>query len=93
MAGSPETCPNCGEDVPRNMRACPGCGADENTGWADDAQQATAADLGLPDEEFDYDEFTRREFGKDSPKPKGLHWIWWIAGILLLGAIIFSFVL
>lgn len=29
----PEECANCGEPIPRNARACPGCGADERTGW------------------------------------------------------------
>ena len=89
----PETCPNCGADVPRNAKACPGCGADENTGWAEDAQHATAADLGLPDEDFDYVEFTKREFGKPSAKPSGLHWVWWLVGIAVLMAILFTWVL
>ena len=89
----PETCPNCGVNVPRNAKACPGCGADENTGWAEDAQQATAADLGLPDDDFNYDEFTKREFGKSSAKPSGLHWVWWLAGIAVLMAILFTWVL
>ena len=89
----PETCPNCGVDVPRNAKACPGCGADENTGWAEDAQQATSADLGLPEEDFDYDEFVNREFAQPSPKPQGLHWAWWLTGIGLLIAILWFWVL
>lgn len=89
----PETCPNCGAEVPQNAKACPGCGADENTGWAEDAQQATAADLGLPEEDFDYDEFVKREFAPALPKPPGLHWIWWVAGLALLAAILFTWVL
>lgn len=88
----PEICPTCGADVPRHAKACPGCGADENTGWAEDAQQATAADLVLPEEDFDYEEFTQREFGK-SPKPHGLHWVWWVAGLGLLAAILFTWIL
>ena len=93
MPRPPETCPNCGADVPRNAKACPGCGAGENTGWAEDAQQATTADLGLPDEDFDYDEFAKREFGQSSTKPRGLHWVWWLVGIALLGAILLTWVL
>jgi hypothetical protein len=42
---------------------------------------------------FDYDEFTKREFGKPSPKPQGLHWVWWLAGIAVLAAIIFTWIL
>ena len=89
----PETCPNCGADVPRNAKACPDCGADENSGWAEDAQQATAADLGLPDEEFNYDDFAKREFGSGHPKPQGLHWGWWLVGIALLLTILFTWIL
>ena len=90
---TPEICPNCGEDVPRNARACPGCGADETTGWAEDAQQATTSDLGLPDEDFDYQEFVKREFGRASPKPRGIHWFWWVLAILLLAAILLTWIL
>lgn len=93
MARPPETCPNCGAEVPRNAKVCPGCGADENSGWAEDPQPATAADLGLPEEEFDYDEFTRREFGGPSLKPRGLHWVWWLTGIGLLLAVLLFWVL
>jgi hypothetical protein len=93
MARPPETCPNCGAEVPRNAKACPGCGADENSGWAENAQPATTADLGLPEEHFDYDEYTRREFGKPSLKPRGLPWVWWLTGIALLIAILLFWVL
>jgi len=50
--------------VPDEARACPECGSDEQTGWSDRAQ---AQRLGLPDDEFDYDEFVKEEFG-DRPK-------------------------
>ena len=57
---APEVCPVCGEDVPAGAAACPGCGADSNPGWN---EEATAHDgLDLPDDEFDYDEFVKREF-------------------------------
>ena len=56
--------PVCGEDVPRNARACPQCGADEKSGWAPDAQLLDALDL--PDEEFDYEDFVKKEFGGGS---------------------------
>jgi hypothetical protein len=76
----PEVCPVCGEDVPRNARACPECGADELSGWKDDAY--TYDGLGLPDEDFDYDEFVAREF-KGPPKPN-LRGIWIATAVLLL---------
>jgi hypothetical protein len=79
--------------VPDDARACPECGSDEETGWSERAQ---AQRLDLPDDEFDYDEFVKEEFGSKSPsspqiKPAGLSWVWWIAGILLLLAFVFMF--
>ena len=44
---TPEECPVCGEDVPRGALACPECGADERSGWREDA---VADGLDLPDE-------------------------------------------
>jgi hypothetical protein len=82
---SPDTCPNCGADLPRNAKACPGCGADETTGWS---EAAGTEHLGLPDEEFDHEEFTRREFGGRTPKPAGIRWFWWVVGLLVLAAMI-----
>lgn len=84
---TPETCPNCGADVPRRAKACPECGADEQTGWSDEAQ---ASSLGLPDESFDYGEFTEREFGKKKALPYGVKLFWWlvaiaVAAIFILG--------
>ena len=77
---SPEICPVCGEDVPPNALACPECGADHNSGWREDAESYDGVDL---PEEFDYEEFRRREFGV-SPKPPGISAIWWITGIGLV---------
>jgi hypothetical protein len=68
---TPETCPNCGADVPPKARACPECGADETTGWS---ETAYVGGLNLPDEKFDYDEFTQREFGPQKMLPHGVKW-------------------
>jgi hypothetical protein len=78
---SPDVCPVCGEDVPRGSLACPACGADHNSGWRIDADTHDALDL--PDEDFDYNEFARREFGS-TLKPAGIKMIWWITAIILL---------
>ena len=83
---TPEVCPNCGAEVPPKARSCPECGSDEDTGWSDEAY---ASGLDLPDDKFDYDEFTKREFGDKSPVPRGLHWWWWLVGIALLIALLF----
>jgi len=77
----PAICPVCGEDVPRNALACPECGADYNSGWREDAASYDGVDL---PEEFDYEEFTRREFGGGSPKPAGIRTLWWVTAIVVL---------
>ena len=78
----PETCPNCGADVPPNARACPECGACDQTGWSENAE---TGGLGIPEENFDYDEFVKREFGPKRALPYGVPWYWWAVGFVLAG--------
>lgn len=73
-------CGVCGADVPAKALACPDCGADERTGLHGDEEVGAA--IGLDD--FSYDEFMKREFPSSIPRPAGLHWVWWVTGILLL---------
>lgn len=88
MKPTPETCPICGADVPAKAKACPECGADHETGWSEDAY---ASGLGLPDDNFEYDEFVKKEFGGEQQiKPHGLSWIWWVVGIALLAGIVLA---
>ena len=82
---TPENCPACGEDVPRGAAACPECGADHLSGWREDAD--TTGGLDLPDEEFNYDEFVKKEFGNEV-KPEGISWAWWAAAVAALLAFI-----
>ena len=82
---APEICPNCGAEVPPKARACPACGADEQTGWS---EAARTDGLDLPDENFDYNDFIKREFGAKSAVPRGLHWFWWVVGLVLLVVIL-----
>jgi hypothetical protein len=74
----------CGEDVPRNALACPECGADHASGWREDTEVYDAVDL--PDEDFNYDEFIKQEFGS-SPR-FAIKKNWWITAILLIAALI-----
>ena len=81
----PEICPNCGADVPPKARACPQCGADEETGWS---ERAAAQRAGIPDDQFDYDEFVKEEFGARKPPARPpIGWFWWVVAVLLLIAI------
>ncbi|MFO1531158.1 MAG: hypothetical protein U1F77_15835 [Kiritimatiellia bacterium] len=43
--------------------------------------------LNLPDEEFDYEDWKKKEFG-GSVRPRGISWMWWVTGIVLLAAIL-----
>ena len=79
---TPEVCPNCGADVPPNAKACPACGSDDQTGWSDDAR---AAGLDLPEAEFDYEDFVKREFGDPSPARPGMMRFWWLVALGVLG--------
>jgi len=86
MSEAPEVCPVCGEDVPRGAAACPECGADHLSGWADGAGATDG--LGLPDEDFDYGDFVKREFGGPEIKPEGIGWAWWAAAVAALLAFV-----
>ncbi len=91
MSHTPETCPNCGADVPTGAKACSECGSDERTGWAADAY---AGSLSLPDEDFDYKDFCKREFDETKPvKPEGVRWIWWVVAVVVLIACFLGWVL
>ena len=83
---NPEVCPNCGAEVPRKAKVCPGCGADEKTGWSD---AAYADNLGIPDDNFDYENFVQEEFSSRQPKPRGVHWVWWLTALFLVVLFLF----
>jgi uncharacterized membrane protein YvbJ len=76
----PETCPVCGENVPRGSLACPECGADHTSGWREGADTYDALDL--PGDRFNYDEFVREEFGSGR-KSTAIKPMWWIAAIVI----------
>jgi len=85
---TPEVCPLCGELVPPRAKACPHCGADELTGWSDEAK---LSGLGLPSEDFDYDRFVAEEWeGKRSPGRK-LQWLWWLTALVLVVVLLWFF--
>jgi len=74
--------------VPDGALACPECGADERTGWAEDEGTDSWEDAG-----FDYEGFLEREFGDSgSAKPRDLAWGWWVLTLLLILALAVAFV-
>jgi len=80
MPEAPDICPNCGAEVPPHAKACPECGSDEQTGWS---EAAGYDHLDLPDEDFDYGDFVKREFGNEKPIPRGVSWFWWLLAVAL----------
>jgi uncharacterized membrane protein YvbJ len=85
-----ENCPHCGADLPRGVKACPECGSCEKTGWSD---ETAASGLDIPDQDFDYEEFTQREFGKaEKVVPRGVSPIWWVVAVVILILVVLGFV-
>jgi hypothetical protein len=84
---TPEICPNCGEIVPPKAKACQECGACEETGWSDEGR---ADSLGIPSEDFDYDDYVKREFDPEKPKRK-LGALWIVTAIILLTLFAWAF--
>jgi hypothetical protein len=78
----PAECPVCGAAVPRNARACPGCGADERSGWNEEATRYDALDL--PDSAFE----------DESPAQprRAPGWLWPLVGLVTLAAVIIAFI-
>jgi len=63
--------------------ACDDCGACAKSGWKKNAEVYDGLDL--PDEDFDYDEFVKREFGSaksGSSSSREIFWRW-VAAIVL----------
>jgi predicted amidophosphoribosyltransferase len=78
---TPETCPQCGADVPARARACPECGSDAKTGWSEAARYDA---LGLPDDSFNHDEFVREEFQpRRTVRQPARIWRWVALGLVL----------
>ena len=85
--GNSFNCPVCGEEVPNHAKSCPECGACDKSGWSGHAE---SSGLGLPDEDFDYDKFVEAEFG-GPPKKTGMHWIWWVAALIVFIAFLLAY--
>jgi hypothetical protein len=85
-------CPFCGSEVAVGKN-CPGCAKKskkpkpKKKSWE---QDSTHDGLGLPDDDFDYDDFIAREFGKAPHKKTGLKWYWWVLAVLLLIGMIYG---
>lgn len=72
FVAAPDNCPVCGADLSGNAKVCPECGSCEETGWSEKARYDS---LGIPDEDFNYEEFVKEEFGP-TRKPRGMKSLW-----------------
>jgi hypothetical protein len=61
----------CGATVPRGSRACPECGADERSGWDEDAARYDGLDL-------------PPEPGEKRPRSDRTPFLWWVIAVILL---------
>ena len=94
----PETltyrCPFCDHQV-RVGENCPGCAQKKRAprrvrkSWE---QDHSADGLDLPDEDFDYDEFVAREFGRAPHRRLGVKWYWWLLGVVAIAALLAAWV-
>lgn len=84
-------CPECGAEVHPNAVGCRSCGARKENGVWQESESYDGVDL--PDEDFDYEQFIREEFGEDTPRRlSGKQLFWWIvAAITLIAFVMLSF--
>jgi hypothetical protein len=78
----PPECPVCGAAVPRGSRACPECGADERTGWDEEATRYDGIDL--PPSAFSDDDAAPAR-----PSPPRFARLWWGVAALLAGTLVY----
>ncbi len=81
----PDTCPVCGAAVPPGARACPGCGADERSGWDESATRYD--DLDLPEDAFADDQAAA------PPQRRGGGRLWLGLAAITLAILIFTLLL
>jgi hypothetical protein len=78
-------CPACGATIKRSAKACPECGADDETGWSD---RTYLDGIDLPDDD-EYEEALEREFGSAAPRNRPLDWRAYVAIGLLVVFLVF----
>ena len=81
----------CGAPVPAGARACPECGADERTGWDEEATRTDGLDL--PDESFGDGPENLQRSGDDASSSGRSPAVSWLAGLglLLLALALFAY--
>ena len=82
-------CGHCGAEVPAGSLACPDCGSDAETGWADEAARNEAAFGAFTDE--DYEDVVRDIEGGPDHSPR--RWIVLAIAVATLTLFVLTYVL
>lgn len=82
---APSECPVCGAAVPRAARACPACGADERTGWNEEATRYDGLDL--PENAFEREGSASRRVDRNYLTKTGVPYFTWIVAVALIGMV------
>ena len=91
-------CPGCDQEVVVGTRGCPHCHPPQRrrrrtkaaVGRArrSGSRDRGADGLNLPDDDFDYDAYVAREFGRKPHRRIGIAWYWWVTAVVLLVMIV-----
>jgi hypothetical protein len=79
-------CPSCNHEVSVGI-PCPICSSKNKQipaapkSWKQDKH---VEGLDLPDEDFDYDDFVKKEFGRSPHNKIGIKWYWYVVAILIV---------
>ena len=89
-------CPSCDQEV-RVGKPCKTC-ARKSKPVPPKAGPPRAHDeiydgLDLPDDDFDYDEFVAREFGRLPHRKTGVKWHWWMLAVAIVALMLVCLVL
>jgi len=89
-------CPGCDKEVRVGAPYCPHCNPPSKRRKRQESkasagkpkrswEQGSSYDgLDLPDEDFDYDEYVAREFGRKPHRKIGIKWYWWVTAIVVI---------
>lgn len=83
-------CPFCECEV-RVGEPCPGCAekAKRTILKKRSRQQHQSPDgLDLPDDDFNYEDYIAREFGRVPHRALGIKWYWWMLGFAVLASMV-----
>ena len=92
MADEHWICPGCGAELRVGVKGCPTCSKPtrrrrkrkakaSRRSWEQDSSHDG---LDLPDDDFDYEEFVAKEFGRAPHRKVPIKWYWWLTAMVLL---------